>query len=532
MFVRIKHVQSGGRSYNYLQIVENHRIGTKVRQRLVATLGRLEDMQTSGSLDGLIDGLIKHSAKLRLLEAREKKPADAFEIESDRVWGPILVFDRLWEELGLKAHLKEIAARRKLGFDFERMVFAQVLQRLLEPGSDLRGSKWIHTVQEPAFHQLRLEHFYRCLGLLWRKKGEIEEGLYRRGLDLFNQEMDLVFFDTTSTYFEGTDLEGWAKLGKSKDHRPDHLQLVLSVVMRPNGFPIACEIWPGNTADVTTLQPVVRDLKQRFRIRRVVFVCDRGMVSKDNLAAFDQAGFPYIVGVKMRRAPEVRDGVLGSAGQFAVVDDNLHVKEVSIEGRRYVICFNPEEAEKDRHDREALIEKVQAKLARGGVKALLNNRGYKRFLRVADNSALLDPDAIAEDARYDGKYVLRTTTDLPAAEVAEAYKQLTWVERLWRELKSVLRLRPVFHHWKRINVKGHMFVCFLALYLVALLKQRLREKDLELPWDNVIRDLSQLRAVVLRFEGQRFLMRSPLNGCAGHVLQAVGVRPPALAEAL
>jgi hypothetical protein len=173
------------------------------------------------------------------------------------------------------------------------MAFALTLQRLLEPGSDLRGSKWVQTVHAPGFEALRLPHFYRALGILWKNKERIEEALYRRGLDLFNQELDLVFFDTTSTYFEGRAWEGWAKLGKSKDHRPDHLQLVLGVVMRRDGLPISCDIWPGNTADVKTVVPVIRTLQKRFRIRRVVFVCDRGMVSKKNLNAIRQAGYDY-----------------------------------------------------------------------------------------------------------------------------------------------------------------------------------------------------------------------------------------------
>jgi transposase len=400
------------------------------------------------------------------------------------------------------------------------------------PGSDLEGSKWLGTVHEPAFGGLRLQHFYRSLGVLWRRKTQIEEALFRRGLDLFNQELDLVFFDTTSTYFEGTSLQGWAERGKSKDHRPDHLQLVMSVVMRPDGFPICCEVWPGNTADMTTLQPTIAALRQRFRIRKVVFVCDRGMVSAENLATMTAAGYEYIVGVKMRNVLEVRDEVLARAGRYQEVSENLQVKEVWVDDRRYVICFNPDEAKKDAADREQLVVQLREKLKAGNPKALLNNRGYRRFVKVPEHSAAVDEEKIKEDARYDGKYVLRTTTSLPAEEVAQAYKQLTWIERLWRELKDVVEVRPMYHHWERDNVKGHIFVCFLALYLAALLRQKLAAAGLKLPWDEVIRDLSQLRAVTLRVQQDRYLMRSPLKGCAGQVLAAVGVKPPDLAKAL
>lgn len=527
MFVRVKTVRSGARTYRYLHIVENRWENGRARQRIVGSLGRLDELQAKGELEQVIRQLVEHCPSVKLLRAQAE---GTLAVSSDRVWGPVLVFDRLWEELGLKALLRKMAASRRFDFDAERMVFAQALQRLLEPGSDLKGSKWIATVHEPGFEKLRLEHFYRVLPWLWKKKDAIEEALYRRGLDLLNQELDLVFFDTTSTYFEGTSLRGWAKLGKSKDHRPDHLQLVIGVVMRKDGFPVCCEIWPGNTSDMKTLKPVVEALRKRFAIRKVVLVCDRGMVSAKNLADLEAAGFEYIVGMKMRNLREVRDEVLGRAGRYQEVSEKLQVKEVLVEDRRYVICYNPQEAAKDRRDREAILEKMSEKLASGGVKALINNRGYKRFLKMSAAGADVDLAAVSKEERYDGKYVLRTTTKLPAAEVAEAYKQLTWIERLWRELKDVVEVRPVFHWRKRENVKGHIFACFLALYLAALLRRKLQEAKVEAQWDEVIRDLSSLRAVTVELGGDGYLMRSPLAGCAGKVLAAVGVRSPPLAQ--
>lgn len=529
MFVRLKTVQANGRSYHYLHIVQNRWENGKVRQHLVGSLGRLEDLLASGDLERVITQLVEHCPTVRILRAQAQ---GTLEVLQDQAWGPALVFDRLWEELGLRDGLRDLAQRKRFDFDWERMVFAHALQRILEPGSDLAGSKWVETVHQPGFEKLRLPHFYRSLGFLWRKKEQIEEALYRRELDLFNQDLDLVFFDTTSTYFEGTSLKGWAKLGKSKDHRPDHLQLVVGVVMRRDGFPIACEIWPGNTADVKTLLPIADALKKRFRIRKVVVVCDRGMVSQANLEALTKAKYEYIVGMKMRNLVEVRDEVLGRAGRYHDVNEKLSVKEVWVGPRRYVICYNPEEAKKDRHDREAILTKMREKLASGGIKKLINNRGYKRFLKVQGGAGEINPKAVAQEERYDGKYVLRTTTRIPSAEVAEAYKQLTWIERLWRELKDVMEVRPIFHWRKRENVKGHIFACFLALHLAALLKRKLAQARLSFPWDEVIRDLSQMRAIVVELGGEKYLLRSPLKGCAGQVLGAVGVKAPPLAQPL
>jgi hypothetical protein len=531
MFVRRKTVRSNGRTYQYLQIVENHWVDGKARQRIIGNLGRLDALQQNGDLERLITQLVEECPTVRLLRAQS---AGTLQVVSDQVWGPVLIFERLWDEqLGLRALLRSFAKGRKLGFDLERAVFAITLQRLLAPGSDLAGSKWIRTVRAEGFDTLELRHFYRALGLLWRRKDQIERALYARHLDLFNRELDLVFFDTTSTYFEGRVWEGWAKLGKSKDHRPDHIQLVLSVVMRRDGVPVCCEIWPGNTADVKTVVPTIEALKKRFQIKKVVFVADRGMVSAANLAAIEKAGYEYIIGAKLRNNVEVRDNVLARAGRYAEVSENLRVKEVTVDDRRYVVCFNPEEAKKDRHDREAVLEKLRSKLAGGrGVKALINNRGYKRFLAVKPGAVQIDLKRVTADARYDGKYVLRTTTKLPSAEVAEAYRHLTWIERLWRDLKSTMEVRPIYHHIKKDNVKGHIFACFLALHLAAALKQRLAQKQVEAQWDEVIRDLSSLRAVDVMLDDKVYRLRSPIDGCAGQVFAAVGMKAPALAEPL
>ena len=212
MFTRIKTVTANGRKYDYLHIVENHRIDGQVRQRIIASLGRLDEILARGDLKRVVEGLVRWLLQVRLVEAQRKQSLAA---ESDRVWGPVLVFERLWQDLGLDTLFKALASRRRLGLDLERCAFALVLQRLLSPGSDLQGSKWIHTLEAEGFEQIQLGQFYKTLGVVWRAKEQVEEQLYQRGLDLFNQGVDLVFFDTTSTYFEGTRWEGWAKRGMS-----------------------------------------------------------------------------------------------------------------------------------------------------------------------------------------------------------------------------------------------------------------------------------------------------------------------------
>jgi hypothetical protein len=529
MFVRVKRVRPNGRDYRYLQVVETRRAQGRVTQHVIANFGRLDAVVASGDLDRVIAGLVRHSPTLQLVQ---RYRGGTLQATSDQLWGPVLIFERLWEELGLPELLRGLVRRRRLAFDFERVVFALVLQRILAPGSDRAGAKWIATVRARGFDTLRLPHYYRALRVLWQRKATIEQALYQKGLDLFNQPLDLVFFDTTSLYFEGRGPAGLARLGKSKDHRPDHPQVVLGVLMRRDGLPIACEVWPGNTADVTRLTVIADLLRKRFDIQQVVVVCDRGMVSKKSLQALEAQGFQHIVGMKMRGSLEVRAEVLARAGRYQVVRDNLHVKEVLVDDRRYVVCFNPEEAAKDRADREKLIAAIEEKLKRGGVKRLIPNRGYRRFLKVRAGQFEIDRQRVDEDARYDGKYVLRTTTALPAEEVAVAYKNLLWIERLFRDLKTLLETRPIYHHWVKDNVKGHIFGCFLALYLVVVLRKKIAALGRQVEWDDLIRDLSQLRAIGLQLDDQAYLLRTELRGTAHVAFQAVGLRPPPLAQVL
>lgn len=529
MFTRVKRVTTGGRTYSYLQVVETRRDKGRVVQHVIANFGRVEDVVESGQLDKVIQELVTHSKTLQLVQRYRNGDLVA---QSDKVWGPVLVFERLWEDLGLPKLLNGLVAKMDLGFSFERTVFAITLQRILAPGSDRAGAKWIDTVHADGFSELRLHHFYKALGILWRKKAKVEQALYSRGLDLFNRKLDLVFFDTTTLYFEGLGPEGLAKLGKSKDYRFDHPQVVVGVVMRRDGLPIACEIWPGNTADVTRLTVVANILKKRFAIDKVVVVCDRGMVSRKSLEELTTLGFEYIVGMKMRGFFEVREQVLARAGRYRVVRDNLHVKEVQVGDRRYVVCFNPEEADKARKDREKIIASLTKRLSQGGIKKLIPNRGYRRYLKAEGGSYSIDPVRIAEEQRFDGKYVLRTTTQLPAAEVALAYKHLLWIERLFREFKTLLQVRPIFHHWKKDNVKGHIFGCFLALYLVVAMRKKLEAIGAKVEWDDLVRDLEQIRAIQVALDHGTYRLRTDFTGAAGLAFQAVGLRPPPLTQVL
>jgi len=522
MFPRLKTINSGGKTYRYLQIVESRKINGKVRQKVLHNVGRIDNLSEE-HINGMIESLARFTDTLIVL----RKNGDDIKKHWDREWAPVLVFRRLWEEAGLD----DIIARRLKGrnyqFDMEAAVFLLAYQRLMNPGSDLRGSKWLHDVYYERFQSLQLQHLYRAAEFLSREKEEIETRLFGVGRDLFSYELSLVFFDTTNLYFEG---EGpLAAYGKSKDHRSDRTQVVVAVVIDKEGNPLFCETWPGNTTDATTVEQMARRMRTQFGITDVVLVCDRGMMSNDNAAELESNRMRYIIGERLRRRKEVRLRVLADTGEYAKVADNLEVKEVIVEGRRYVACHNPEQAERDRLTRAAILESLEEKLRGGQAKSLIANRGYRKYLKMDRGAVRVAPEKVEEDALYDGKFVLRTNTDLPADEVARQYKRLWQIERHFRSLKDIIEARPIYHR-KAANVKGHIFGGFLSLFLKVRLQKKLDARGDKFPWDDMMADLRRVKATKIELKGRQFIVRDEFTGSAGVVFRAAGLQPPPLMQ--
>jgi hypothetical protein len=530
VFVRLKRSQHSSGTYEYLQIVESTRERGKVRQRVVANLGRRDQLLADGSLDALIRSLAKFSERLRVIDRVRQ---DGLQAHTARSWGPALVFGRLWEEQGLPALLGRLARKRRFEFDLERVCFALALQRLCAPGSDLQGLGWLRTVECPGFERIELQHLYRSVGFLSDVRESLDQELFLHERDLFSQTLDLVFIDTTSTFIYRSEETPLRRRGYSRDRRPDLPQVVICLVVDRQGWPIAWDLLPGNTADTRAFAPMIDKLRQRFQIRRVVVVADRGMLSAQTIRLLEQdepAPFDFILGCKLRRDKEVSAEVLSRPGRYQSVADNLEVKQVEVEGRRYVVCRNPIEARKDAAAREAILAKLEAALAHGP-KAVIGNTGFKRFVRLARGAVSIDREAIERDARLDGKFVLRTNTKLDAGEVATAYKSLWRVERAFRETKHTLEVRPIFHHRDDTTI-GHITASFLALRLEVDLQRRLDAREVETSWPDLMRDLVEVRAVELTLDGQRYQLRTDLQGSAAAAFAAAGVRPPRLVTAL
>jgi hypothetical protein len=545
LFVR---TQTNG-SRTYLLIVDNQWVDGKVKQRVLFRLGRLDELLASGRLDSLIQSLARFSEKLAVLGAHAR--GDSVATRSARI-GPALNFQRLWQACSIDQVLTALLEGRRFEFSVERAIFLTVLHRLFAPGSDRAAEKWKDDYAIQGVGDLDLHQLYRAMAWLGEvlpkaqqdaatpfaprtNKDLIEEALFARRRDLF-ADLDIVFFDTTSIYFEGEGGESIGQRGHSKDHRPDLKQMVVGMVLDHNGNPVCSELWPGNTADVKSLVPIVERLKSRFGIGSVCIVADRGMISAETLTEVMKREWDYILGVRMRSSTEAK-AVVARAGRYAEVhpqsDDRndpspLKVKEVWMEDtRRYVVCVNEDQATKDRHDREAVVASLRDALGHGD-KSLVGNKGYRKYLRAGGKQFAVDEDKIKEEARYDGKWVLTTNTDLPAREVALKYKQLWMVEEVFRSMKSLLDTRPIFHKCDEA-IRGHVFCSFLALLLRKELEDRLARKEWKLEWADVIRDLDNLIEMEVAIGGKGYVFRGQTSGVAGKVFQACGIAlPPAL----
>lgn len=547
MFVREKRIGP----YTYVYLVETVRQDGHVKQRIIRNLGRKEDVLRHGDLDRLARSAARLAQRSMVLSTLDQDGVP--QLRCKRI-GPPLLFERLWRDTECGAVLHEVLVDRDFTFPVERAVFLTVLHRLMVSGSDRACAQWRDNYRIDGTEDLRLHHLYRAMAWLGEElpvaeqtnrtlvprcvKDRVEEGLFARRRDLFT-DLSVVFMDTTSLYFEG---EGGATLGErghSKDYRPHLNQMIVGIIIDQHGRPVCSQMWPGNTADVTPLVPVIDRLRARFGIDRVCVVADRGMISAATIAALEQRGLEYILGVRERSSKEVREIVMADPAPFVPLviprvgrpDTELQAKEVKLDGRRYIVCRNLAEAAQAARTREAVLTTLRARL-RQGDKALVGNSAYRRYLKTPDEPHFtIDEDRIADEARYDGLYILRTNTRLHPLNVMLRYRDLLVVEQVYRTHKALLETRPIYHQTDAA-IRGHVFCSFLALVLRKELEERLAAAQLKPEWRDLLADLDRLQEVEVEQDGKRFILRTPVTGVAGKTFQAVGVAlPPNIRDA-
>ena len=469
MFVREKRING----YSYLYLVESVREDGRSKQRIIKNLGRKEAVLADGDLDRLAASIARYADRTSVLAQLAAGNPDG--LSCKRIGGPLL-FGRLWQESGIAAVLEALLAGRQFEFPVERAVFATVLHRIMISGSDRACDKWVEDYDIAGVADLGLHHLYRAMAWLGEElpdaeqadatpfaprtvKDLVEERLFARRHDLFT-DLSVVFMDTTSLYFEGAGGETLGARGHSKDYRPQLAQMILGVVIDQDGRPICTEMWPGNTADVTVLVPVIDRLRSRFGITRVCVVADRGMISTATIAALEERGLEYVLGARERTERIVREVVLADERPYTPLcleraggeETQLFIKEVVVAGKRYIVCRNEAVAIEEAETRRQVIAALDRQLTRGD-KALIGNSAYRRFLRPVSDAKpgrkhkLFEIDAgkLAEEARFDGVFVLRSNARISPLQAVLRYRDLQNVERLFRVAKATMRTRPIYH---------------------------------------------------------------------------------------
>lgn len=545
-----------GSVIRYVQLAHNFRDEQtgQARAKVLYSFGREEDVDKD-SLKRLVASIARFlgpEEALRQMESDEMK----MKFEESRPLGGVWALEQLWTELGIDKVINRHLKDRSFQIPVERAIFAMVANRALAPMSKLAVEEWVaKDVPLKDLDKLQVHQLYRALDALLEMEQELQREVFFAVSDLLNLEVDLLFFDTTSTYFEieNEDLDDpeeqeyvLRRRGHSKDSRPDLAQVVIGLAVTKEGIPVRVWTWPGNTADVTRISEVKKDLIG-WKLGRVITVVDRGFMSESNLKELQRTGGHYIIGEKMRSGKPEVEQALARAGRFQPVRHNVEVKEVVVgdgEARkRYVVVRNPQQRARDEKMREAMVKTLEAEIAglkqleNGGhgkaVCRLMTHQTYGRYLKLKkDGLPHIDRAKLKAESRTDGKYLLLTSDDtLPAEDVALGYKQLLEVEDAFRTLKQTLELRPVYHRLSR-RIRSHVNICWLALLLIRVAEVRTEQALGELvTWDKMRTELDRMHLGRFSLDGSILRQRTATTAQQSRLFKAIGVEePPAFFE--
>jgi len=563
-FIRtVKVKTSSGKIEEYVRIVESYREGGAQKQRVVAHLGNINSLKSDAKK--LVNGLLRVVGEKSLTFASEGRLLRAKE------YGVRFVVEALWDELGFNILVKKHLRQSKADLDYSRWIRMMVANKLSDPESKLGIFRWLHRVWWPGHgfqeevlneslnpeKQLELSRvevmkFYRAMDYLFKMKEEIENHTYHLVRDLFHLEVDLIFYDLTSSYFEGEGPDGLAEKGYSRDNEPGKNQIVVGILMC-NGMPIGHEVFEGSRVDKKTVKEISEKMKNQFKINRCIFVGDRGLISKENLKELeDEKKFESILALKRRRNREVKKMLFNEGRPLIFCRESEEFEWLEAkgdEGIRYIICRNPSVEVEQREQRErniALLEESLKELTTKvnamkhplikniikQVEEILKHKHGRRFIdyEVDEKTRKLDfwrkEEALLLEKKLDGVYILRTREEaLSPLEVVKAYKDLMVVERAFRTMKSSLDLRPLRHH-KANRVRSHVFICFLAFFFAKYLEKKLTENEVSLSADMAWESLKNLSVGQLDFSGITHSYVSEPTHYHKLIFKSLGLKPP------
>lgn len=546
------------KNHTYLALAETYREDGKVKHRIIAQLGREDQVQENNALERLISSIVR-VAGTSLTKTRDESAVTAddgcrvnlaeLREESRQNWGAAKIYRTIWDELGISQILQSACSSDRRELNLSEITFLVVLSRLIRPSSKLK----VFQTQEHYLGTCRAElhHLYRALDHLAIAKDEIEAAIYHRQRTLFSLKIDVVFYDVTTLYFESVRGDDLRDFGYSKDAKFGEVQVVVGLLVDGEGRPVGFDVFPGNTFERRTLETALRKLKQRFDIRHVIIVADRGINSKVNLHAIKEMGYDYIVGSRIRNLPSSMHSKILALDSYQPLPgkgkdlenetlykilpyDNITVSSDS-SGKRQnktlpetIVCtWSRRRAEKDKADRDRLIQKAQ-ELVEAPSK-IHSKRGARKFIKQASDSqqVTIDEQKIIDDSRWDGFYGIQSSASaISPTDILDAYHTLWKIEESFRILKSTLETRPVFH-WTPSRIKGHLVTCFLAFLLERTLEIKLKSAGLPTAPEQTRQAIDSLEVSSIVFgDNKRFYLPAKGSQLARQILKALSISIP------
>jgi len=537
MFLRV----INSKNHKYIRIVENYREDGKIKQKVIANLGKLEDITTKEAEN--------IASKLLELVGSSKKISDDYKVPSleelDRQNYGYVVYKRIWDRFKFDAILDEIVKGKRIEFDFKKVVFSMVIDRLLSPKSKLalfnNKDDYIDINED-----LKLNHIYRSLDILADNKEKIEEYLFNQNKNLFNISTDIVFYDVTTFYYESKNENDLKRFGYSKDGKFGDVQIVMGLLIDKNGLPIGYELFSGNTFDSKTMLKTLKSLKEKFNLDKVVIVADRGLNSKLNLKLIKDAGFDYLMSVSIKQLPNDIKSIITDKSFYRTIisdkdsEDGLYAinyfgyynivkykdennKNRTIKLKEMVVCsYSQKRAKKDMYDRYRALDKANNTILNNQKSSLTNTRSFKKYIQklskqedndnCKDYTMALDWLKIKEQQKYDGLYAITTSKlDLDPLEVIENYHNLYRIEDSFRVLKSTFKTRPIYHH-KTSRIEAHFIICFIAFMLERDLEIRLKKSKSFTKYtitpDSIKEALNSLELSKIKIDNKIFYLKS------------------------
>ena len=521
MFVKKTKGGSENNPKIYYQLTESYREKGKKysKHRVYLNLGSEEELIKNGKIDEITECIASIADNYMIINKNEPH------IKNIKLLGPILALEAAWKKLQMENHLKQMYADSKIQYDFGKAVKLLVLNKLCDPKSKLAINKWKNSLYSEDYKDITLNHLYKCLDRLADNKEILEKKLYDTTIELFKPNINLVFYDLTTMYFESQNEDDLRRFGYSKDNKTDCTQVVMAMAVTEDNLPLGYELYEGNTYEGSTVTDLIKKLKYKYEIEKIVVVGDKGILSKKILSELDDNGYEYIVAAKVSKLPEKYHDEILDLDSYTRVNDELCIKEMEYEDRRLILCYSEKRAKRDENMRTMVLEKLNKRI-KTNPKGLTSSPAYKKYLNMDVQKVEIADDKVEKHARWDGFFGFYTNNEEFTGEyVLNAYKMLWQIEESFRVMKSTLNLRPIYH-WTSRRIKGHIAMCYLSFYVGRYIQKVLAEKDINITIESCFDSLSEIHAVELQGVKKLFHTRSEIEGLNNKILRGLGCKIP------